>query len=55
MTLEDIEREKRIDEMAEAFKRALTILVFRRVKQRWETQFGGQYWGFRLPDEKEKS
>jgi len=57
MNLEDIEREReeRIDEMAEAFKRALTSLVFRQVRHSWETLFGEPYWGFRPPDEEEKS
>jgi len=55
MNPEEIEREKRIDEMAEAFKRALTSLVFRQIRHGWETRFGEHYWGFRPPDEEEKS
>jgi len=50
---ENKESERRITEMEEAFKRALTHLVFRQVKQDWETLYGGNYWGFRLPDGEE--
>ena len=54
MSKENKEREKRIEEMAEVIERVLTHLVFRQVQQEWETLYGGNYWGFRLPDGEEQ-
>ena len=49
-----MEKEERIEEMAEAFRRALTSLVFRQVKQEWQTTRGGVYWGFTEPDPRDE-